>query len=247
MITVKSGGEIQKMKAAAKILRDTLLLLEENIKVGITTKKLDDIANGYIKKQNALPSFLNYNGFPASICTSIDEVVVHGIPSDRILEEGQIIGIDAGVFLNGYHSDAARTFKVGSITPLKQKLIDIAKKSFYDGMTVLKEGIRLGDLGAAIQKTVENNGFSVVREMVGHGIGGKLHEDPSVPNYGTAGRGIRLLKGMTLAVEPMINAGGHQIKWLDDGWTVVTCDGSPSAHYENTVLVTENGCEILTV
>jgi methionyl aminopeptidase len=247
MITIKSNAEIIKMKAAGALLKDVLSLLEENIKIGITTAKLDQIAYDYITAHGAQPSFLNYKGYPASICTSIDEVVVHGIPSQRKLEEGQIIGIDAGVYLDGFHSDAARTFAVGRISPLKRKLIEIAEKSFFDGVKVIKEGARLGDLGSAIQKTVEENGFSVVREMIGHGIGAKMHEDPEVPNYGEPGRGIKLQRGMTIAVEPMINAGDWRIKWLDDGWTVVTSDKSPSAHYENTVLVTADGYEIFTV
>lgn len=247
MITIKNTEEISKMKAAGLLLKDTLKLLEDSIKPNITTACLDRLAHDYITKHNAVPSFLNYNGYPASICASIDEVVVHGIPSDRKLEEGQIIGLDVGVCLNGFHADAARTYAVGSVSPLKQKLMEIAEKSFYSGMAVLKEGIRLGDLGYAIQKVVEENGFSVVREMVGHGIGTQMHEDPCVPNYGQQGRGVRLKSGMTIAVEPMINAGAYPIKWLKDGWTVVTADGSPSAHYENTVLITADGFELLTV
>lgn len=247
MITIKSRDEILKMKASGALLKDTLKLLEDNIKPHITTEYLNKIAHDYITGHNAIPSFLNYNGFPASICTSIDEVVVHGIPSKRTLEEGQIIGIDAGVILNGYHSDAARTFAVGRISPLKQKLIEVAEKSFFSGIAILKEGVRLGDLGFAIQKVVEENGFSVVRDMVGHGIGTQMHEDPSVPNYGQQGRGIRLKSGMTIAIEPMISAGAYDIKWLSDKWTVVTCDGSPSAHYENTVLITQSGTELFTL
>lgn len=246
MIVIKTENEIIAMKESAKILSDTLKLLAENIKPGITTKQLDNIAYGYITKCGAQPSFLNYNGFPASICTSIDDEVIHGIPSKRRIEEGQIISVDAGVFYKGYHSDAARTYAVGKVSELKQKLIEVAEKSFSDGIKVLKEGIRLGDLGNAIQKTVEENGFSVVRDMVGHGIGVKLHEDPSVPNYGQAGRGLRLKAGMTLAIEPMINAGSYHIKVLEDKWTIKTCDGNPSAHYENTVLITREGAEILT-
>ncbi|MDD4002830.1 MAG: type I methionyl aminopeptidase [Clostridia bacterium] len=246
MIVIKTENEIIAMKESAKILSDTLKLLAENIKPGITTKQLDNIAYGYITKCGAQPSFLNYNGFPASICTSIDDEVIHGIPSKRRIEEGQIISVDAGVFYKGYHSDAARTYAVGKVSELKQKLIEVAEKSFSDGIKVLKEGIRLGDLGSAIQKTVEENGFSVVRDMVGHGIGVKLHEDPSVPNYGQAGRGLRLKAGMTLAIEPMINAGSYHIKVLEDKWTIKTCDGNPSAHYENTVLITREGAEILT-
>lgn len=247
MITIKSTEEILKMKAAGAILKDTLKMLEDNIKPDITTEHLNKLAHDYIIKHKGIPSFLNYNGFPASICTSIDEVVVHGIPSKRRLTEGMIIGIDVGVFLNGYHSDAARTFAVGKISDQKEKLMEIAEKSFFSGFAILKDGIRMGDLGNAIQKTVEENGFSVVRDMIGHGIGTKLHEDPAVPNYGECGKGLRLKEGMTIAIEPMINAGGYQIKWLDDKWTVVTIDLSPSAHYENTVLITKDGAEILTV
>lgn len=247
MITIKSLNEIEIMKASADILKDTLKLLRDNIRVGITTKQLDKLAYDYILKRGAQPSFLNYNGYPASICASIDDEVIHGIPSDRRLEEGQIIGIDAGVCYKGYHSDAARTFAVGNIDGLKQRLIQTAENAFFEGLKVVREDARLGDLGAEIQKTVEDNGFSVVRDMVGHGIGEKLHEDPSVPNYGERGRGLRLKAGMTLAIEPMINAGGWQIKILSDDWTIVTRDGSPSAHYENTVLITKDGAEILTL
>jgi methionyl aminopeptidase len=246
MIVIKTQNEILAMKESAKILSDTLKLLAENIKAGMTTKQLDSIAYGYITKCGARPSFLNYNGFPASICTSIDDEVIHGIPSNRRIEEGQIISVDAGVFYKGFHSDAARTYAVGKVSGVKQKLIEVAEKSFFSGIKILKEGIRLGDLGSAIQKTVEENGFSVVRDMVGHGIGAKLHEDPSVPNYGLAGRGLRLKAGMTLAIEPMINAGSYHIRVLEDNWTITTCDGNPSAHYENTVLITEEGAEILT-
>lgn len=247
MIIVKSRAEIAKMKASAGILKDTLKLLEDNIKAGMTTKQLDKLAHDYITRSGARPSFLNYNGYPASICASIDEEVVHGIPSNRRLEEGQIIGIDIGVFYEGFHTDAARTFAVGKISPEKQKLMDVTRKCFFEGLAAVKEGARLGDIGYMIQRHAESNGFSVVRDLVGHGIGESMHEDPSVPNFGTPGRGIRLKEGMTLAIEPMINAGSYHVKWLDDGWTVVTCDGKPSAHYENTVVVTRDGAEILTL
>lgn len=248
MITIKSREDIIKMKAAGSLLKDTLKLLQDNVLPGVTTERLNKLAHDYIVKHGGQPSFLNYNGFKGSICTSIDEVVVHGIPSsERKLESGQIIGLDVGVVLDGFHSDAARTFAVGSISPEKQLLIDTAEQSFWDGLKVLKEGARLGDLGSAIQRTVEEQGFSVVRDMVGHGIGRHLHEDPSVPNYGEPGKGLRLKSGMTLAIEPMINAGVYNITILDDGWTVVTVDGKPSAHYENTVLVTGDSAEIFTV
>jgi methionyl aminopeptidase len=247
MIVIKSLNEIELMRSSAEILKDTLKLMEDNVKAGITTKQLDKLAYDYIIKRGARPSFLNYNGYPASICASIDEEVIHGIPSERRLEDGQIIGIDVGVCYKGYHTDAARTFAVGIVDDVRQRLMQIAEKSFFEGLKVVKEGARLGDLGAAIQETVEENGFSVVRDMVGHGVGANLHEDPSVPNYGERGRGLRLKAGMTLAIEPMINAGGWQIKILSDNWTIITRDGSPSAHYENTVLVTKDGAEVLTL
>ncbi len=247
MITVKSREALSRMKASAKILKDTLSLLEENVKAGVATCELDRLAYEYITKAGARPSFLNYNGYPASVCTSIDEEVVHGIPSKRKLEEGQIVGIDIGVFFEGYHTDAARTFPVGKISPEKQKLIDVTRQCFFEGIAAVKDGARLGDVGYRIQRHAESNGFSVVRDLVGHGIGESMHEDPSVPNFGKPGHGIRLIEGMTLAIEPMINAGSYHVKWLDDGWTVVTCDGKPSAHYENTVVVTKEGAEILTL
>ena len=247
MITVKSREALSRMKASAKILKDTLSLLEENVKAGVATCELDRLAYEYITKAGARPSFLNYNGYPASVCTSIDEEVVHGIPSKRKLEEGQIVGIDIGVFFEGYHTDAARTFPVGKISPEKQKLIDVTRQCFFEGIAAVKDGARLGDVGYRIQRHAESNGFSVVRDLVGHGIGESMHEDPSVPNFGKPGHGIRLIEGMTLAIEPMINAGSYHVKWLDDGWTVGTCDGKPSAHYENTVVVTKEGAEILTL
>lgn len=247
MIKVKSREALSRMKASAKILKDTLSLLEENVKAGVATCELDRLAYEYITKAGARPSFLNYNGYPASVCTSIDEEVVHGIPSKRKLEEGQIVGIDIGVFFEGYHTDAARTFPVGKISPEKQKLIDVTRQCFFEGIAAVKDGARLGDVGYRIQRHAESNGFSVVRDLVGHGIGESMHEDPSVPNFGKPGHGIRLIEGMTLAIEPMINAGSYHVKWLDDGWTVVTCDGKPSAHYENTVVVTKEGAEILTL
>lgn len=248
MITIKTAEDIAKMRSAGKIVGDLLKLLEDKVKVGVTTKKLDDIAYDFITRHNATPSFLNYNGYPASICVSIDEEVVHGIPSDkRYIEEGQIVSIDAGAYLNGWHGDAARTFVVGKTTSERQKLVDVTKECFFKGVEQFTSGNRLGDISNAVQLHAESNGFSVVRALVGHGIGRQMHEDPSVPNYGRAGFGVRLEKGMALAIEPMINLGGFDVRTLSDGWTVVTRDSLPSAHYENTVVLTENGIEILTL
>ncbi len=247
MINLKSSSEIKAMKASGQKLRDLLLYLEEKVKPGITTKKLDEFAYDFIKRNGATPSFLGYGGFPASICASIDEVVVHGIPSERRLKEGEIIGIDAGMIFKGWQSDAARTFAVGEIEPEKQRLIDVTRQSFFEGVSKFKEGGRLGDISNAIQTYAESNGFSVVRAMVGHGIGREMHEDPQVPNYGRAGHGTRLEKGLTLAIEPMIDMGTWEVETLSDGWTCVTLDRKPSAHYENTVALTENGAEILTL
>ncbi len=248
MVTVKTAQEIGLMRKANQIVRDTLDLLEEKIKPGMTTKQLDKIAHDYIVSCDAVPSFLGYEGYPASACISIDEEVVHGIPSaKRYIEEGQIVSVDIGSIYKGYNGDAARTFAIGKVSEEKQKLIEVTKQSFFEGVKILKEGVRLGDLGHAIQSYVESNGFSVVRALVGHGIGTDMHEDPEVPNYGRPGHGLRLRANMTIAIEPMVNAGGYDVVILDDGWTVVTADGKPSAHYENTVAITEDGVEILSL
>lgn len=248
MITIKSAQQIEKMRASARVTRDALLLLEKHIKPGVTTAQLNKIAHDFILSKGAKPNFLNYGGFPGSICTSVNDVVVHGIPEKRrVLKEGDIISIDMGAVLDGFHSDAARTFPVGKISPEAQRLIDVTKESFFRGIENLKHGAKLGDVSFAIQSFVEDNGFSVVRDLVGHGIGRELHEDPSVPNFGKAGKGVKLAAGMTLAIEPMVNAGGYEVSVLDDDWTVVTDDGSLSAHYENTVLITKDGYEILTL
>ena len=247
MIYIKSDDEIKRMREPNLIVRDLLAYLEEKVKPGVTTAQLDKWAYEFITHRGAKPSFLGYDGFPASICTSVDDVVVHGIPSEKtVLQEGQIIGIDVGAYKNGYHGDAARTVPVGKISAEKQRLIDVTKESFFKGVSVLKDGVRLGDLSAAVQKHAESNGYSVVRELVGHGIGRDMHEDPSVPNYGIAGHGVKLRKNMTIAVEPMINMGKRDIYVESDGWTIRTRDGKPSAHYENTLLITEDGYELLT-
>ena len=247
MIKIKSAEEIAIMRKAGAITRDTLLLLEKNIKTGVTTKQHDDLAYNFIVRIKAVPSFLNYGGFPATICASVNDQVVHGIPNDEPLKEGDIISIDVGACYKGYHGDSARTFAVGKISSDKQKLIDVTKQSFFEGIKVLKDGVCLGDVSAAIQKYIEKHGFSVVRDLVGHGVGKELHEDPAVPNYGFAGFGPKIHAGTVLAIEPMVNMGTYHVKFSEfDGWTVTTKDGKPSAHYENTVLVTENGVEILT-
>jgi len=247
MIYIKTEAELDAMRRAGSILKDTLALIRDNAKAGVSTKRLDAIAYEYIKKQNATPSQLGYNGFPCSICASVDEQVVHGIPNSKPLQEGMLLKIDLCVGYNGLIADGARTFAIGDVSPAKQRLMEVAKLSFFEGVKHLKSGNRLGDYANAVQSFVESHGFSVVRDLVGHGIGLKIHEDPSVPNYGAKGRGIRLQKNMTLAVEPMINAGGYKVKQLGDGWTVVSADGSPSAHYENTVIITNGEPEIITL
>lgn len=248
MITVKSAKQVEKMRASAKITKETLDLIEQHIKPGVTTAHLDKIAYDYITSKGAQPNFLNYNGFPASICTSVNDEVVHGIPSKhQVLKEGDIISIDMGAVLDGWHSDAARTFGVGKISAEAQKLIDVTRESFFEGLKHLKHGAKLGDVSSAIQQYVEAHGYGVVRDLVGHGIGRNLHEDPSVPNFGTAGHGVKLAAGMTLAIEPMVTEGHYKVCVLDDDWTIVTDDGSLAAHYENTVLITKDGYEILTL
>lgn len=247
MITIKSSAEIELMRKANLIVRDTLNMLQDKIRVGMTTKQLDRLAHDYIVKQNAIPSFLGYSGYPASVCISINEEVVHGIPSERVIKEGDLVSIDCGSIYKGYNGDAARTFLMEGADEEKVQLAEVTKQSFFEGMKVLKAGARLGDLGHAIQSYAESFGYGVVRAMVGHGIGRDMHEDPEVPNYGVAGRGLRLKAGMTIAVEPMINAGTYDVEMMDDGWTIVTKDNRPSAHYENTVLITEDGVEILSL
>lgn len=249
MIIIKNNSQLNKMRESGSILSDVFKLMEDNVRAGVTTKYLDNLCYNYITKHDAIPSFLNYNGFPATICASIDDEVVHGIPSeDRVLEEGQIIGLDIGVYFNGFHSDAARTFEIGSCSEEKQKLVRVTKESFFKGVENLKAGVRLGDLGACIQRHCEENGMSVVRSLVGHGIGKSLHEDPSVPNYGVPGHGIRLKAGMTIAVEPMVNLGTYKVTIdQEDDWTVRTADGRPSAHYENTIIILSDGIDFTTL
>ena len=248
MITVKTDEQIELMRKAGKLTGDVLKLIGSEIKEGMTTKDLDGIAYEYIKSFGGEPSFLGYSGYPASICASIDETVVHGIPSDDIvIRNGQIVSIDVGVVLNGWQGDAARTFMVGDVSEEKKKLVKVTQECFFKAVENLKDGTPLGDIGYAVQTHAESNGFSVVRALVGHGIGREMHEDPSVPNYGRKGTGIRLKKGMAIAIEPMINAGVYQVDFMSDGWGVKTRDRKPSAHYENTVAITADGVEILTL
>ncbi len=248
MITIKSKSEIEKMREACRITGDALKLLEKHIKPGVSTAHLDKIAYDFIKSKGATPNFLHYNGFPASICASLNDAVVHGIPDKHIvLKEGDIISIDMGAEKDGYNGDAARTYPVGKVSDEALDLIEVTKQSFFEGVRYAVHGAKLGDMSSAIQEYVESHGYSVVRDLVGHGIGRKLHEEPSVPNYGRKGRGVKLAEGMTLAVEPMVNAGDYKVAVLDDEWTVVTLDGSLSAHYENTILITKGECEILTL
>ncbi|MBQ8427378.1 MAG: type I methionyl aminopeptidase [Clostridia bacterium] len=248
MITVKTDAEIACMRESGKITRDVLELIGSRIKAGMTTKELDEIAYNYIKSCGAYPSFLGYSGYPASICASVDDIVVHGIPSnDIVIKEGQIVSIDVGVLYNGWQGDAARTFTIGNVSAEKQKLVKVTEECFFKAIENLHDGSPLGDIGHGVQTHAEANGFSVVRALVGHGIGKDMHEDPSVPNYGKKGTGIRLKKGMTIAIEPMINAGTFQVEFLSDGWSVRTKDRKPSAHYENTIAITDNGVEILTL
>ncbi len=245
MIYIKSDEEIELMRKPCAIVRDVLSLVGDKIKAGMTTKELDKIAYDYITSCGAKPSFLGLYGFPATTCISIDEEVVHGFPSDRIIEEDQIVSVDVGAYYNGFHGDAARSFYVGKISPEKKRLIEVTRECFFKGIEGLCIGSTVGDIGYRVQTHAEANGYGVVRDMVGHGVGKNLHEDPSVPNFGKRGTGIRLKRNMTIAIEPMINMGGYEVDI--DGWKCVTRDGKPSAHYENTVLIGDNGVEILTL
>ncbi|ASW42176.1 type I methionyl aminopeptidase [Clostridium isatidis] len=247
MIFLKNNKEIELMRLAGRIVAETLLLIEEKVRPGITTAELDRIAEEFITKHGARPSFKGLYGFPASLCISVNEQVVHGIPGKYVLKDGDIVSVDCGAFLNGFHGDAARTFAVGNITEEASKLIKVTKESFFKGIENAKVGNRLTDISHEIQNYVEAAGFSVVREFVGHGIGRSLHEDPDIPNYGRPGKGPKLVEGMALAIEPMVNVGSYKVRTLNDNWTVVTSDGSLSAHYENTIVILPDGPEILTL
>ncbi|MBN2028192.1 MAG: type I methionyl aminopeptidase [Actinobacteria bacterium] len=248
MIIRKSREEIAKMREAGRIVAGVLYLLEKHIRPGVRTESLDSMAEEYIRERNGVPSFLGYRGFPASICTSINDVVVHGIPDKTRLMEGDIIGVDVGVILDGYQGDAARTYAVGKIGDVATKLMDTTLESLYAGIDACRQGNRLGDVSNAIQRTAEGGGFSVVVQFVGHGIGKDMHEEPQIPNFGPPGRGPRLETGMTFALEPMVNEGAYEVEVDEiDGWTVRTKDGSLSAHFEHTVAITEEGPTILTL
>ena len=247
MIIIKNNKEIALMREAGKLVGEALLLIEEKVRPGITTAELDRIAEEFITKHGAKPSFKGLYGFPASLCISVNEQVVHGIPGGYVLKDGDIISVDCGVQAKGFHGDAARTFAVGNISEEAKKLIDVTEKSFFEGIEYAKVGNRLTDISHGIQSYVEANGFSVVRDFVGHGIGRVVHEDPDIPNFGNPGRGPKLAVGMALAIEPMVNIGNYKVKTLKDNWTVVTSDGSLSAHYENTIVILPDGPEILTL
>lgn len=246
MISLKSKRELALMRKASKIVHSVLEELEKRIAPGITTLELDRIAAELIGKEKARASFKNYHGYPANICASVNDEVVHGIPSKRKLNEGDIVSVDVGVCYDGYHADAARTWGVGSISTEASELIEVTRESFFKGIEAIKAGSRLGDLSNTIQRHVEANKYAVVRDFVGHGIGSELHEEPQIPNFGEAHSGPILEEGMTLAIEPMVNRGTWKVRVLDNKWTVVTQDGALSAHYENTVVVTKEGVEVLT-
>jgi len=247
MIMIKSQKEIELMRQASNIVAQTLSMVEKHIKPDITTGELDRLVEEKIRSMGATPSFKGYHGFPASACVSVNDEVVHGIPGIRRIKKGDIVSVDIGACFEGYHGDAARTFAVEDISSEAKRLIDVTTQSFFEGLKYVRPGFRVGDISVAIQNYVESNGYSVVRKLVGHGVGAHLHEQPDVPNFGLPGRGSRLLPGMTLAIEPMVNAGGYDVNVLSNNWTVATSDGSLSAHYENTVLITKGEPELLTV
>jgi methionyl aminopeptidase len=246
MITLKSSHEIDLMRRSGKITAAARALAGEMVKPGVTTQEINDAVERFIRKQGAVPSFLHYNGYPASVCISVNDEIIHGIPGKRVLQEGDIVSVDVGAYIGGFHGDCAAMFPCGRISPEAQRLIDVTRQSFFEGIRFAREGQRLQDISAALQAYVERSGFSVVREYVGHGVGAKMHESPEIPNYGRPGHGPRLLRGMTLAIEPMVNAGAAAITQLSDGWTVKTADGKWAAHYENTILITDGAPEILT-
>ena len=246
MITIKNSRELALMREACIVSARALQLAGEAIEPGVTTAEIDTLVRKYIESQGAKPSFLGYGGFTGSACVSINETVIHGIPGKRVIQAGDIVSVDVGAYLNGYHGDNAATFAAGDVSKEAQALMDATRESLFEGIRAAKAGNRIGDIGAAVQRYVEVRGYSVVRQFVGHGVGTDLHEDPSVPNFGTPGRGPRLLPGMTIAIEPMINAGVPDVEILGDGWTTVTKDGKLSAHFEHTVAITPDGPVILT-
>jgi len=246
MISLKSAREIELMRKAGRITAAARKLAGELVVPGKTTLEIDKAVRKFIESQGAKPSFLGYGGFPGSACVSVNEVVIHGIPGKRVLQEGDIVSIDVGAFIDGFHGDCAATFPCGKVSPEAERLIAVTEQSFWEGMKFAKPGQRVSDISHAVQKYVDSNGYSVVRDFVGHGVGSQLHEPPQVPNYGPAGHGPRLMPGMTIAVEPMVCAGDWRVKVLADKWTTVSADNSLTAHYENTILITEDGFEVLT-
>lgn len=246
MIILKSPEEIDLMRRAGKLTAAARALAGEMVKPGVTTQEINDEVERFIRKNHAAPSFLHYQGYPASVCISVNDEVIHGIPGKRVLKEGDIVSVDVGAYLGGFHGDCAATFACGAISAEAQSLIDATRQSFFEGIQQARVGNRVGDISAAVQAYAEARGFSIVREYVGHGVGADMHESPEIPNYGHPGRGPRLLKGMTIAVEPMVNAGSASIYQMSDGWTVRTADGKNAAHYENTILITDGEPEILT-
>lgn len=248
MVVIKSSRELQQMKEACRISANALVVAGKAVEPGVSTLEIDTIVRKYIEKEGATPSFLGYGGFPASACISVNNVVIHGIPSKKqILKEGDIVSVDVGAFIDGFHGDNAYTFKCGKVSAEAEALLKATEESLYEGIKQAKAGNRVGDIGSAVQKYVEDRSYSVVRDFVGHGVGAKLHEDPSVPNYGTAGRGVRLIPGMTIAIEPMVCAGDYKVKVMPDEWTTVTCDGSLAAHFEHSIAITSDGPQILTI
>ena len=248
MVVIRTSRELALMREAGRISANALKLAGEAVEPGVSTLEIDTIVRKYIEKEGAIPSFLGYGGFPASACISVNDVVIHGIPSKKcILKEGDIVSVDVGAFIDGFHGDNAYTFPCGKISAEAQALLKATEESLYEGIKAAVAGNRIGDIGHAVQKYVEDRSYSVVRDFVGHGVGAKLHEDPAVPNYGTPGRGVRLMPGMTIAIEPMITAGDYKVKVLDDDWTTITVDGSLAAHFEHTVAITPDGPKILTI
>ena len=247
MIELKSKTELEKIGESCRIVAAALKMVEEMVRPGIETREIDQRVREFIKKEDATPSFLGYRGYPASTCISINEVIVHGIPGKRRIKDGDLVSVDIGAYKNGFHGDAARTFLVGDVSDEKKRITKVVKESLERGIAAAKPYGRLSDVSAAIQKHAEKHGFSVVRDLVGHGIGRNMHEEPQVPNYGTPGNGPVLQPGMVLAIEPMINAGTFETETLEDGWTIVTADRRVSAHWENTIAITENGVAVLTV
>ena len=247
MISVKSERELEVMRRAGRITAKARELAGRMVRPGVTTREIDKAVHDYIVSQGAKPSFLHYGGYPASACISVNDVVIHGIPDKRVLREGDIVSVDVGAYWGGFHGDCAATFACGNISPEAKRLIEVTKQSFFEGIKFARQGNRISDISHAVQSYVEANGYSVVRSYVGHGVGSEMHEAPEVPNFGNAGRGPRLVPGMTLAVEPMVTEGTYEIRVLKDKWTVVTADGKLAAHYENTIAITAGDPEILTV